>query len=267
MVGIVLAMTLQVLPSSGLEWSAPAADPVAASLRLPEPLLAPLPQADDDPGWLFDFFGIWEQTELDKVNYDVVRAQFGMKNSTKLGDIDLEDNDRRRVGGGIRIGGEAFSVAASVYQERLQLDDVFYMPGFRLGIEGMPRLTGDDDLQWIGDYGADVAYAVGDGDVMFRDQSAGTDFPVDGTLRYWSSRYWLGTGIRWRGFFVTVGGMGDVLSGAINLDLDDDIEFEAGNYAGYGRVGYRAGEVPIVASGMVMVGQQTGFAVELGLRF
>ena len=73
--------------------------------------------------------------------------------------------------------------------------------------------------------------------------------------------------MRWRGFFLTAGGMGDVLSGLINLELDDDIEFEAGNYAAYGRVGYRAGELPLTISGMGLIGQQTGFAVELGFRF
>ena len=219
--------------------------------------------------WMFDIVAIHEDVELEAVREDVIRAQFGSSNSTKLDEINREV-DRRRTGGEIRFGGEAAMLGLALYDEDYEQRDSFDLIGVRASLTGIPRVAelGDGGDAWfILDYGISIAYSEGDGDVLFLDRSSGNFFPVEADIDYWNEQAWLGIGVDIHGFQVSVGGFADISSGLIDLGLDDDKEFESGNYSGYVRAGYRAAQIPLLAAARYFVGQYTGFAVELGVRF
>jgi hypothetical protein len=227
--------------------------------------LAPRATADADR-WRFELGGFYEHIELGTIRQDDIRAQFGQHNSTKVGETNHEDVDRWRTGVQIGFGTEAFRVEGRVFYEAFEIADHFTDYGASIGIEGQPRLARGQTTSLILDYGAEITYSRGDGDVPFLDRSSGQVFDVEGDLSYWESIFRLGLGIDIGGFQLTAGGLYEGMSGLINLDLDDDMEFESFGWAGYARAAWRPEELPFYVAARGYLGDYSGFMAEIGFR-
>jgi len=214
-----------------------------------------------------DITAFYEEIELDELREEILVADFGTGDSTKIAEVNLDDVDRVRAGVQGRFGIESIMFELAVYGERFEPLDEFELIGTRMGITGVPRLAGTDEVAFLLDYGVNITVAAGNGDVQFTDSTTGGTFDVDGDIGYLGEQAWLGAGIEVFGVQLSAGAIADLMQGRIDVDVDDDIEFDSSNVGAYARLAYRAAHFPLFASARLYMGEYRGFSAELGVRF
>jgi hypothetical protein len=216
----------------------------------------------------FDVTGFADLVELDEVTQDLLAADFTTGASAILGEFDIEDVDRRRAGVRSRFGIEEISGQLSIWGERYEPFDEFRLIGFEMAAAGTPHVDRFGDVSLVFDYSVGISFAGGDGDVAFVDSTTGQVFEVDGDIAYVGEQIRFGAGVDVFGVIMTAGVIADYMQGTIDVDVHDNMDFDADNYGGFVSLAFAGDErVPLFARVQAYFGDVRGVAFELGVRF